>query len=127
VSAFSAEARRAFAFLERDFGARVHRSSDRRGGVVEWRNHAAFVRVAHDGDLTVDLGTLEGGAAGAAIPLEALLAARGAEPPPAGDVAAWAAALHRHAGPVLDGDARPLEGLAPRPASASRRRWRARR
>ena len=116
MSGFADDARRAFGFLERDFGCRVHASRGARAtGHVEYRNGAAFVRVARataEAGLTVELGPVEGGAAGRPIPLAAVLKARGAPQPPPDDVRAWARALRAHAARALDGDFSELGDLA---------------
>jgi hypothetical protein len=115
MSGFAVEARRAFGFLEHDFGARLHESRGRgRAGRVAYRSATAFVHVgreAREPDLVVELGPLEGGTPGRAIPLSAVLEARGAAIPADDDLPGWAAALRAHATPMLDGDFSRLEDV----------------
>jgi hypothetical protein len=115
VSAFTDDVRRAFAFLERDFGARLHDERDGGGAaLVAYRSQSAFVHVGRDWrehDLMLDVGPLEGGAPGRSIPFDAVLEARGADVPGPDDLDGWATALRAHGTPLLDGDFAGMEDV----------------
>jgi hypothetical protein len=112
IDELEAEARRAFAFLESEFGCELERSEGERSSRrLQYRCETGFADI-HLAEPDQAVAVYFGASGGEPIPLWAVLDARGGpQPEPETNLGAWAEALRRHGAPALRGDTSGYEGL----------------
>jgi hypothetical protein len=112
IDELEAEARRAFAFLEAEFGCELERTEgERRSCRLEYRCETGFADV-HLAEPDQAVAVYFGASGREPIPLWAVLDARGEpQPDPETNLGAWAEALRRHGTAALRGDTSGYSGL----------------